>query len=192
MRPGKPVKIRTTSGISGAASGRTGSAGPTTRGIRPPTSGTRSQASSKWRRQSYGVRPTGFAATRGLRAAAAGSQSRGTSSATSGPGRKQDRTPQPDSDEDAKAYKRARRRAAREAGFYVHLMWYGIVIGFAPDGESASSAPRSNGGSSPRSDGASASSAISAACTDGDGFTSACSSPRFSARCSERSRARRR
>jgi signal transduction histidine kinase len=59
----------------------------------------------------------------------AGSQARGTSSATSGPGRKQDRTPQPDSDEDAKAYKRARRRAAREAGFYVHLMWYGIVIG---------------------------------------------------------------
>ncbi|MGH7931663.1 MAG: ATP-binding protein [Candidatus Binataceae bacterium] len=28
-----------------------------------------------------------------------------------------------------KAYERARRRAAQEAGFYVHLMWYGIIIG---------------------------------------------------------------
>ena len=28
-----------------------------------------------------------------------------------------------------KAYHRARRRAAHEAGFYIHLMWYGIVIG---------------------------------------------------------------
>jgi signal transduction histidine kinase len=27
------------------------------------------------------------------------------------------------------AYRRARRRAAAEAGFYVHLMWYGLVIG---------------------------------------------------------------
>jgi signal transduction histidine kinase len=41
-----------------------------------------------------------------------------------------DREPQRDSDDDErKAYERARRRAAREAGFYVHLMWYGIVIG---------------------------------------------------------------
>jgi signal transduction histidine kinase len=30
---------------------------------------------------------------------------------------------------EGKAYHRARRRAAREAGFYVHLMWYAIVIG---------------------------------------------------------------
>jgi len=29
-----------------------------------------------------------------------------------------------------KAYQRARKRAAAEANFYVHLMWYGIVIGF--------------------------------------------------------------
>jgi len=29
-----------------------------------------------------------------------------------------------------KAYQRARKRAAAEAGFYVHLMWYGLVIGF--------------------------------------------------------------
>ena len=28
------------------------------------------------------------------------------------------------------AYQRARRRAAAKAGFYVHLMWYGLVIGF--------------------------------------------------------------
>jgi signal transduction histidine kinase len=28
------------------------------------------------------------------------------------------------------AYMRARKRAAAEAGFYVHLMWYGLVIGF--------------------------------------------------------------
>src|SRR5215469_14356134 len=27
------------------------------------------------------------------------------------------------------AYRRARRRASAEAGFYVHLMWYGLVIG---------------------------------------------------------------
>jgi signal transduction histidine kinase len=33
------------------------------------------------------------------------------------------------SEEERKAYQRARKRAAQEAGFYVHLMWYGIVIG---------------------------------------------------------------
>ena len=64
---------------------------------------------------------------------AAASQSRG-SSAASGPGRggessAQDRSPQRDGEEERKAYARARRRASREAGFYVHLMWYGIVIG---------------------------------------------------------------
>ncbi|HKD65244.1 MAG TPA: ATP-binding protein [Candidatus Binataceae bacterium] len=32
-------------------------------------------------------------------------------------------------EEERKAYQRARKRAAAEAGFYVHLMWYGIVIG---------------------------------------------------------------
>jgi signal transduction histidine kinase len=34
------------------------------------------------------------------------------------------------SDEERRAYEQARRQASREAGFYVHLMWYGIVIGF--------------------------------------------------------------
>jgi hypothetical protein len=28
------------------------------------------------------------------------------------------------------AYRRARMRAAAETGFYLHLMWYGLVIGF--------------------------------------------------------------
>ncbi len=42
---------------------------------------------------------------------------------------RQEREPDLDSEEARKAYERARRRAAREAGFYVHLMWYGIVIG---------------------------------------------------------------
>jgi len=62
----------------------------------------------------------------------AASQSR-ASSAASGPDRRgesaQERAPQRDSEEERKAYQRARRRASREAGFYVHLMWYGIVIG---------------------------------------------------------------
>jgi len=34
------------------------------------------------------------------------------------------------SDEERRAYEQARRQASREAGFYVHLMWYGITIGF--------------------------------------------------------------
>src|SRR5208282_3773162 len=33
-------------------------------------------------------------------------------------------------EEERQAYERARKRAAAEAGFYVHLMWYGTVIGF--------------------------------------------------------------
>jgi signal transduction histidine kinase len=33
------------------------------------------------------------------------------------------------SEAERQAYRRARRRAAAEAGFYVHLMWYGLVIG---------------------------------------------------------------
>ena len=38
--------------------------------------------------------------------------------------------PQFKNDAERQAYDRARRRAAAEAGFYVHLMWYGIIIGF--------------------------------------------------------------
>jgi signal transduction histidine kinase len=38
--------------------------------------------------------------------------------------------PQFKTDAERQAYNRARRRAAAEAGFYVHLMWYGVVIGF--------------------------------------------------------------
>jgi len=34
------------------------------------------------------------------------------------------------SDEERRAYEQARKQASREAGFYVHLMWYGIIIGF--------------------------------------------------------------
>src|SRR5713101_1935481 len=33
-------------------------------------------------------------------------------------------------DAERQAYERARKRAAAEAGFFVHLMWYGIIIGF--------------------------------------------------------------
>ncbi|MGH7950289.1 MAG: 2TM domain-containing protein, partial [Candidatus Binataceae bacterium] len=38
--------------------------------------------------------------------------------------------PKFETDEEREAYQRARKRASAEAGFYVHLMWYGIVIGF--------------------------------------------------------------
>ncbi|HLX37316.1 MAG TPA: HAMP domain-containing sensor histidine kinase, partial [Candidatus Binataceae bacterium] len=34
------------------------------------------------------------------------------------------------SDEERRAYEQALKQASREAGFYIHLMWYGIVIGF--------------------------------------------------------------
>jgi signal transduction histidine kinase len=34
------------------------------------------------------------------------------------------------SEQERASYARARKRAAQEAGFYLHLMWYGIVIGF--------------------------------------------------------------
>jgi signal transduction histidine kinase len=34
------------------------------------------------------------------------------------------------SDEERRAYDLARKQASREAGFYVHLMWYSIIIGF--------------------------------------------------------------
>ncbi len=33
-------------------------------------------------------------------------------------------------DDERRAYELARKQASREAGFYVHLMWYGITIGF--------------------------------------------------------------
>jgi signal transduction histidine kinase len=33
-------------------------------------------------------------------------------------------------DDERETYRRARQQASREAGFYIHLMWYGIVIGF--------------------------------------------------------------
>jgi signal transduction histidine kinase len=39
-------------------------------------------------------------------------------------------TPQFKTEAARQAYDRARKRAAAEAGFYVHLMWYGVVIGF--------------------------------------------------------------
>jgi signal transduction histidine kinase len=38
--------------------------------------------------------------------------------------------PQFKSDAERQAYERARKRATAEAGFFVHLMWYGIIIGF--------------------------------------------------------------
>lgn len=41
-----------------------------------------------------------------------------------------EKAPELKTEEERKAYERARKRAAAEAGFYVHLMWYGIVIGF--------------------------------------------------------------
>ena len=38
--------------------------------------------------------------------------------------------PQFKNDAERQTYERARKRAQAEAGFFVHLMWYGIVIGF--------------------------------------------------------------
>jgi signal transduction histidine kinase len=43
--------------------------------------------------------------------------------------RHEDNTPAFKTEAERQAYRRARRRAAAEAGFYVHLMWYGLVIG---------------------------------------------------------------
>ncbi|HJU12517.1 MAG TPA: HAMP domain-containing sensor histidine kinase [Candidatus Binataceae bacterium] len=43
--------------------------------------------------------------------------------------RQDDATPTFKTEAERQAYRRARRRAAAEAGFYVHLMWYGLVIG---------------------------------------------------------------
>ncbi len=38
--------------------------------------------------------------------------------------------PQFKNEQERASYRRARKRAAQEAGFYLHLMWYGIIIGF--------------------------------------------------------------
>src|ERR1700722_15826738 len=40
------------------------------------------------------------------------------------------RPPQFKNDAERQIYERARKRAQAEAGFFVHLMWYGIIIGF--------------------------------------------------------------
>jgi signal transduction histidine kinase len=39
-------------------------------------------------------------------------------------------TPQFKNDAERQTYERARKRAQAEAGFFIHLMWYGIIIGF--------------------------------------------------------------
>jgi len=52
-----------------------------------------------------------------------------TASATSSSAKGNDE-PKFKSDEERRAYEQVRRQASREAGFYVHLMWYGIIIGF--------------------------------------------------------------
>ncbi|MGC1677746.1 MAG: HAMP domain-containing sensor histidine kinase [Candidatus Binataceae bacterium] len=46
------------------------------------------------------------------------------------PSKNQPPPPQFKTDGERQAYDRARKRAAAEAGFYVHLMWYGVVMGF--------------------------------------------------------------
>jgi signal transduction histidine kinase len=43
--------------------------------------------------------------------------------------RREETTPAFKADAELQAYRRARLRAAAEAGFYVHLMWYALVIG---------------------------------------------------------------
>ena len=82
-------------------------------------------AEAKLRREADRLRP-GAAGS----GDAAASQSRGNSAGTSTASGPDQRAAQLDKDAERKAYERARRRASREAGFYVHLMWYGIVIGF--------------------------------------------------------------
>ncbi len=63
---------------------------------------------------------------------AGASTSRRRSTAASRSIRPQDSTPPPQFKNDAErqTYERARKRAQAEAGFFVHLMWYGIIIGF--------------------------------------------------------------
>ena len=82
-------------------------------------------AEAKLRREADRLRPGAAGAGE-----AAASQSRGNSAGTSAASGADQRAAQLDKDAERKAYERARRRASREAGFYVHLMWYGIVIGF--------------------------------------------------------------
>ena len=81
-------------------------------------------AEAKLRREADRLRPGAAGAGE-----AAASQSRGNSAGTSAASGADQRAAQLDKDAERKAYERARRRASREAGFYVHLMWYGIVIG---------------------------------------------------------------
>ena len=88
-------------------------------------------AEAKLRREAERLRGGAAAAPGG--AAKPGSSAASQSPEAAGPNRRgnagADRGPERDGDEELKAYERARRRAAHEAGFYVHLMWYGIVIG---------------------------------------------------------------
>ena len=143
-------------------------------------------AEAKLRREADRLRP-GAAGS----GDAAASQSRGNSAGTSTASGPDQRAAQLDKDAERKAYERARRRASREAGFYVHLMWYGIVIGsflivnliVSPSFEWWVWPALGWGLGSP---------AISAASTDGAGFTSGSSSPPFSAKCNARLRARKR
>jgi signal transduction histidine kinase len=87
-------------------------------------------AEAKLRREAERLR--GSTAAPGGTARPEASQSSKASKAP-GPDRRaesnQKRESELDSEEERKAYRRARRRAAHEAGFYMHLMWYGIVIG---------------------------------------------------------------
>jgi signal transduction histidine kinase len=66
---------------------------------------------------------------RGTGSAGSSEPSQSSKAAASDEPGRQGREAQGDTEEERKAYKRARRRAVREVGFYVHLMWYGIVIG---------------------------------------------------------------
>jgi signal transduction histidine kinase len=87
-------------------------------------------AEAKLRREAERLR--GGAVAPGDAAKSGGSAASQSSKAasTGRPGEfKQDRQSDLDSEEERKTYRRARRRAAHEAGFYMHLMWYGIVIG---------------------------------------------------------------
>ena len=129
-------------------------------------------AEAKLRREADRLRP-GAAGS----GDAAASQSRGNSAGTSTASGPDQRAAQLDKDAERKAYERARRRASREAGFYVHLMWYGIVIGSLPDPEPHRQPvvrmvglPRARMGHRARQP-------FRRRCTDGAGFTSAFSSP---------------
>lgn len=82
------------------------------------------EAEMRLKREAERLRPRG-----GSSASSEASQS-STAAAPERPEEvKQDRELKLERERQRKAYERARRRASREAGFYVHLMWYGIVIG---------------------------------------------------------------